>query len=250
MMPADNINELNKDLIDTLLKEMANKYRKIDKKGYQPVDIIIVGGGSVVLNYGFRTSTIDVDAIINASNSIKDIALDLSYKYKISSHWFNSDFITILPSYSPRLLEVSEFYKSYNNGKFTIRTIRAEYLIAMKMQSGRFYNDDVPDIIGIIASEKKIGNDVSYEKITNALSYLYGDGTNVSPEIMNRVSNYCNLSVSELWKEYDKMQNKTQNVKEEIMKVENKDKIVGKQDAKELSEKLFKKISQNNEHNK
>ena len=108
MMPADNINELNKDLIDTLLKEMANKYRKIDKKGYQPVDIIIVGGGSVVLNYGFRTSTIDVDAIINASNSIKDIALDLSYKYKISSHWFNSDFIN-----SKR--EYSVFYKAEMN---------------------------------------------------------------------------------------------------------------------------------------
>ena len=243
MMPANSIKALNRDLIDMLLKEMANRYRKIDRKGYQPVEIIIVGGGSVVLNYGFRPSTIDVDAIINASDSLKDIAIELSVKYEISSHWFNSDF-TILPSYSPRLLEKSEFYKSYNNGKFNIRTVKAEYLIAMKMQSGRLYNDDIPDVIGVIASEKRNGNDISFDKITSALLYLYGDNVSVSEDIMKRVSGYCELSVDELWAEYDNIQNKTQSVKEEIMKNENKEKIKGKQDAKELSQKLFEKLSQ------
>ncbi len=241
-MPADKIKELDKDLIETLLKEMANKYRKIDKKGYQPVDIIIVGGGSIILNYGFRPSTVDVDAIIKASNVINDIALSLSYKYEISSHWFNADF-TILSSYSPRLLEVSEYYKSYNNDKFNIRTVKSEYLIAMKMQSGRFYNDDIPDIVGIIASEKKCGNELTYEKINKALDYLYEDKKNVSHEIIERVSKYCDLSIDDLWEEYDNLQNKVQQVKEEIMTDENKEQITGKQDAKELSEKLFLKLS-------
>ena len=31
-MPADKVKELNKELIEILLKEMANNYRKIDKK--------------------------------------------------------------------------------------------------------------------------------------------------------------------------------------------------------------------------
>ena len=66
----------------------------------------------------------------------------------------------------------------------------------------------------------------------------------VSEDIMKRVSGYCELSVDELWAEYDNIQNKTQRVKEEIMKDENKEKIKGKQDAKELSQKLFEMLSQ------
>ena len=247
-MPADKIKELDKELIETLLKEMANKYGKFDKKGYQPVDIIIVGGGSIILNYGFRPSTVDVDAIIKASDVIKDIALDLSYKYEISSHWFNSDFV-ILPSYSPKLLEVSDYYKSYNNGKFNIRTVKSEYLIAMKMQSGRLYNDDLPDIVGIIASEKRQGNELTYDKIEKALEYLYEDKINVSQDIVERVVKYCSLSIDDLWKEYDNLQNKVLQVKEEIMTDENKEQITGKQDAKELSEKLFLKLSQSSSEN-
>ena len=233
-------NVLDKNLLDTLLKEMANRYRKIDTKGYQSVEIIIVGGGSVVLNYGFRSSTMDLDAIINASDVIKDIAKELSNVYNISTHWFNSDF-KYLSSYSDRLLEVSEHYKSYNDGKFTIRTIKSEYLVAMKMKSGRLYNNDIPDVIGILATEKRNGNEISYDQIENAISFLYGNNTEIDQDIISFVKAFCEMSENELWNEYDKMLNTTQLVNEEVTQDEFREVIKGKQDAKELSAKIFLK---------
>lgn len=49
MMPV-NKQEITKDMIEKLLKELANKYQKIDKTRYQSSDIVIVGGGSILLN--------------------------------------------------------------------------------------------------------------------------------------------------------------------------------------------------------
>lgn len=241
MMHADKKQEITKDMVYTLLKELANRYRKVDRKGYQPADIIIVGGGSVLLNYNFRQSTVDIDAILHVSSVIKDIAISLSEEYNISSHWLNSDF-TILSSYSPKLEEVSKLYRSYNGGKFIIRTVAAEYLIAMKMQAGRLYNNDLPDIIGILAAEKQNGNNITYETIKNALNYLYEDKLTVQEELCGMVKEYCNMTSKQLWVEYDIAKGLTQMVNSEIIKTENKNKITDKNDAKVVGKQIFDDI--------
>lgn len=244
MMPANKTQEITKDIVDVLLKELANRYRRIDKKGYQPVDIVIVGGGSILLNYSFRQSTVDIDAILHVSSAINDIAIDLSKEYDISPHWLNSDFM-ILSSYSKRLESVSQHYRSYNNGKFNIRTINAEYLIAMKMQAGRLYNNDLPDIIGILASEKQKGNNITFDKIEDALEFLY-DNLTVQDVMRDKVREYCELDVDQLWEEYEKVKGQTQLVNSEIMKTDNKDKIKDKNDAKMIGSQLFNDIIKDN----
>ena len=234
--------KIDKNMLYNLLKELANKYRKYNKHDY--AELVIVGGGSVVLNYNFRIETMDVDAIIHANSVIYDIAISLSSKYGISSHWLNSDF-TILSSYSPKLLEVAKPYAVFNNGHFVIRTVGLEYLIAMKMQSGRFYSDDITDIIGILATEKKAGNEINYTTIMDAAHYLYGDKLAITETIDSMVQKYCNMSDSELWTMYNEEKNMAAKIKTDVKAVEREKGDFGKEDAKNIAEQIRRKMSQN-----
>ena len=37
-----------------------------------PAEIILVGGAAILVNYGFRAMTTDIDAIIHAASSMKN----------------------------------------------------------------------------------------------------------------------------------------------------------------------------------
>ena len=62
----------------------------------------------------------------------------------------------------------------------TIRTIAAEYLIAMKLRSGRQYKSDLSDVLGILAEHEKQGKPVSMVQIHKAVTELYGDWQTLS----------------------------------------------------------------------
>lgn len=113
----------------------------------------------------------------------------------------------------------------------------------MKMQAGRLYNNDLPDIIGVLAAEKQNGNNLSYDIIIKALHYLYNDKLTVQEEFYNRVKKYCEMTPEQLWKEYEKVKEQTKLVNAEIM--QNKDKIKEKSDAKEVGMQILNKIINN-----
>jgi hypothetical protein len=56
----------------------------------------------------------------------------------------------------------------------TVRTISAEYLIAMKLMSGRRYKNDLSDIAGILWEHQKNGSPITNEAVENAVTVLYG----------------------------------------------------------------------------
>ena len=58
-----------KDQIDSYLKEVAKQYRKLNRKG-MPAEITLIGGASILVNYGFRDSTYDVDALIQVKKHL------------------------------------------------------------------------------------------------------------------------------------------------------------------------------------
>jgi len=53
--------------------------------------------------------------------------------------------------------------------------VSAEYLIAMKLMSGREYKFDLSDIVGILLEHERSGNPISQEMIKDAVIKLYGD---------------------------------------------------------------------------
>ena len=66
-MSSEKDFEFTKDNIDIYLKEVAKEYRKLGGKA-MPADIILIGGASILINYGFRGATTDVDATTVATN--------------------------------------------------------------------------------------------------------------------------------------------------------------------------------------
>lgn len=179
MLPEGNV-ELTKEKIDFFLKEVAKEYRKrVGKKS--PAELILVGGASVLINYGFRNMTTDIDAITLAASTFKEAVNAVRDRYDLADDWLNSDFKKT-DSYTPRLREYSVYYKTFSN-VLTIRTVAAEYLIAMKVKAGRKYKNDLSDIIGILAEHEKQGNDISLERILEAFAQLYGENTLISEDI-------------------------------------------------------------------
>ena len=58
--------------LDSYLKELSKEFRKMNGNRL-PAEIILIGGASVLLNYGFREMTYDMDAIIQASSVMKGL---------------------------------------------------------------------------------------------------------------------------------------------------------------------------------
>ena len=170
-MSSDNRFEFTKDNIDTYLKELAKEYRKLAGKN-MPAELILIGGASVLVNYGFRDMTTDIDALIQAASGMKDAITRVGDRYNLPNGWLNADFMNTV-SYTPKLIEFSEYYKTYSN-VLEIRTVSAEYLIAMKLRSGRQYKSDLSDVLGILAEHEKRGTPILMEQIQKAVADLYG----------------------------------------------------------------------------
>ena len=126
-MLSEHRGEFTKENLDGYLKDLAKEYRRQVGKS-MPAEITIIGGAAVLINYGFRKATTDIDALIHAASAMKD----------------------------------------------AIRTISSEYLIAMKLRSGRQYKNDLSDVLGILAEHEKRGEAITMEQIRRAVEELYG----------------------------------------------------------------------------
>lgn len=165
-----------KDMLDYYLKELAKEFRKLNGKK-MPAEIILIGGASILANYGFREMTYDMDAIISASSAMKEAINHVGDKFGLPNGWLNTDFVKT-KSYTSKLIEYSEYYKTYSN-ILTIRTVASEYLVAMKLMSGRKYKNDLSDIVGILSEHKKLNNPLSREQIEKAACDLYDSWDNI-----------------------------------------------------------------------
>ena len=177
-------NDIQKDMIDMYLKELAKEFKRITGRKIS-AEIIIVGGGSVLLNYDFRMNSVDVDAFNTYDSAIKDAAKLVADKYNLSQQWLNDDFKKT-PSYSPRLRQYSSYYKTFSN-VLEIRTISREYLVAMKMVSGRKYKNDLSDILGILYYHYKNNDEITYQQIEKAVVDLYSNFDRIKEDVVEFV---------------------------------------------------------------
>lgn len=161
-----------KDNLDFSLNKLAKEFRK--RAGTKmPAELILIGGAAVIANYGFRDMTYDIDAIIRASSSMKEAINKVGDELELPVGWLNSDFMNT-KSYSPKLLQYSKYYKRFGH-VLDVRTVSGEYLIAMKLMSGRQYKNDISDVVGILCEEKKKGTPLTLENIKMAVCNLYND---------------------------------------------------------------------------
>lgn len=165
-----------KENLDICLSKLAKEFRKLNGNKLS-AEIILIGGAAVLANYGFRNMTYDVDAIIRASSSMKDAINRVADELGLPNGWLNSDF-TKTKSYSPKLLQYSKYYKKFGY-VLDVRTVSGEYLVAMKLMSGRQYKNDISDIVGILREEEEHGNILTLEAIKTAVCNLYDNWDNL-----------------------------------------------------------------------
>lgn len=205
-----------------------------------PAEIILIGGASVLINYGFRQKTYDIDAIIRASSSMKEAINKVGDKLNLPNGWINSDF-TRTTSYSPKLVEHSKYYKTFSN-VLQIRTVSAEYLVAMKLMSGRVYKNDLSDVAGIVSEQRKMGEPITIEKVKIAAEELYGDFENLPIDSKIFIQNLLNEKCIE--KIYDELK-ETENENAEIL-LEHNNQTAEILNENNLAEVLNKARSQRN----
>lgn len=175
---------ITKENLDTYLKEVAKQFRKLNGKS-MPAEITLIGGASILINYGFRDSTYDVDALIQASSSMKDAINYVTDTMGLPNGWLNEDFKNT-KSYTPRLVNYSKYYRTFSN-VLTVRTITGEYLVAMKLMAYRQYKHDISDIVGILRDQQKAGDPLSYERIEKAVTDLYDGWENLPADAQTMI---------------------------------------------------------------
>ncbi len=167
-MSADK--PFTKENLDGYLRELAKEFRK--KNGNKmSAEIILIGGASILINYGFREMTYDMDAIIKSSGAMKEAINTVGDRLELPVGWLNTDFANT-KSYTPRLVEYSKYYKTFAN-ILQVRTVSAEYLVAMKLMAGRQYKNDLSDIVGILIEQEERKKPLSFEVIQKAIVDLY-----------------------------------------------------------------------------
>lgn len=193
--------------LDFCLRQLAKEFRRLNGTAV-PAEIILIGGAAVLLNYGFRDMTYDVDAIIQASSSMKDAANHVGDALGLPYGWLNSDFVRT-KSYSPKLVECSKHYRTYSN-VLQIRTVSGEYLVAMKLMSGRKYKNDMSDIVGILREEAQKGTPISAERMEKAVCTLYGGWEKLPEGSATLVKEIlCNDNLEALYTKYRRSEQET-----------------------------------------
>lgn len=157
--------------IDHYLYLLAREYKKRNRKSRR-VELILVGGASIIINYGFRDSTTDIDAMILADSVMQESIYAIAEKENIPDGWLNADFMRS-DSFSSALIMHSSYYRTFAN-VLEVRTVKDEYLLAMKLVSGRNYKRDLSDIVGILEKSKQEGTPITEERVDKAMIDLYG----------------------------------------------------------------------------
>lgn len=204
-----------KENVELSLKEIAKELKKRGK-GIE-AEIILVGGASIIVNYSFRFSSYDIDAMYSMPSLMKEVINAVGDKQGLPNGWLNDDFKNTA-SYSNKIVQHSEYYKTFSN-VLSVRTVRAEYLIAMKLVSGRQYKKDLSDIAGIVYEQSLLGKPITYEMIDTAVKNLYGNWdkiSNTSKETLEKILNHKNLQA--LFIELSEDEEKTKSVLSEISK--------------------------------
>lgn len=166
--------------LDELFMALAKAYRHIAKKHAIELELIVIGGASILLNYDFRAATYDVDAIMLNSDVLKNAIKQVADEYHLEPTWLNTD-IERTSSFSVKLSEHAQFYKSYL-GLIEVRTIKDEYLIAMKLKALRDYKYDLSDVVGILYECQQRNVGMNRAKVERAVMDLYGSLTKITQE--------------------------------------------------------------------
>lgn len=120
---------LSKDNIDVYLDKLADKI--LEKFGPEAsIDIVVVGGAAIAINYTFRESTMDIDTFSRASAYLDELVADVAKECSLPTDWMNHN-VMVTGSFTPAIAQYAKHYKTFK-GVLKVFTADALTLICMK----------------------------------------------------------------------------------------------------------------------
>ena len=181
-MSTENYEVFTKENLNMYFNELSKEYKRLGGRK-MPVEIILIGGAAIVESYGFREMTTDIDAVLPSVSIMKDAINHIGDRCGLPNGWLNADF-THTESYSRRIGEFSKPYRTFSQ-VLNVRIVDGEYLIAMKLRSGRKYKNDLSDVVGILAEHARNGKPIDYGQIDVAVQNLYGGWNGFSQDAVS-----------------------------------------------------------------
>lgn len=180
--PQHSINKtINSKFLLDIYKRFDDKLSVIGES--LTLDVV---GGAVICSYGFRDSTIDIDACYKCNSNVYSIIEDLSTELHLPSGFINDDV-------SEYMSDSGEFIDFYKGNMLLVRHATKEYLFAMKCFSCRCSgSSDIKDLMKLcedlkINSIEKANSIISKFYNIEMISILYCD---VLEDIFNGTAEY------------------------------------------------------------
>lgn len=126
------------NLADFTKKDLESLFFKIGselaKRG-ELVDITIYGGSALLLKYGYRETTKDVDVVFDAwdEENLRTITNNLAKTHKLDPHWFNDD--AKMFKADSEDLDVYKKYPSDGKGGLRVNIPKPDYMLALQVQA-------------------------------------------------------------------------------------------------------------------
>lgn len=153
--------------------EALNLLGELAEQEQVHLELCIYGGSAMMLAYGARESTKDVDVIARPSDVAENLARRVAERLNLHETWLNSEvrqFLSVEGTFAP--LEVQGL-EAAAKSRLKITRASASYLLAMKCLAGRTplpgYGGDIDDIKFLI---KKMGIR-SVDQVEEHLSRFY-----------------------------------------------------------------------------
>jgi hypothetical protein len=136
------LRRMRKEEMERALTRLGQILREREVTG----EIAVFGGAAIVLGFGFREGTRDVDALVlEAHGQVMQAAQQVGEELRLPPNWLNEQ-ATI---YLSKRRDFRWFRTYPSEGQFGLRVLVAspQYLLAMKLLALRLYSEDVGDIV-------------------------------------------------------------------------------------------------------
>lgn len=128
--------------------------------------IYIVGGAALMLGFGARDATKDIDAVITPRNEIMPVVIEIARRRNLTDDWLNTAAAMYVPPWpddpNPRIIVSTE--------RVEISIASADVLLAMKIHASRG-RQDIEDLRFLLA---EVGID-NYEDAISHFERFYED---------------------------------------------------------------------------
>lgn len=140
--------------------EGINRLAELAREADKNIDIAIFGGSAIVIEWGFRQSTRDVDIYISGDKEFtREAAKQIASEKGWPEDWLN-DAVKGFISPKGQFSLFGEFPQNTNEPSLRIYVPKPEYLLAMKCMAMRMGgDDDISDVSDIKHLVKILGID-------------------------------------------------------------------------------------------